>query len=63
MMKIFRELFFKILFGPEQVVMLKRFIKRPQLRSRDRLFVVGFPFPAQTATGFDHCQTRTYQNK
>lgn len=52
MMKILRKLFFKILFRPEkdfdlglenpvlpqQVVILKRSVKRPQLRSRDRFF-------------------------
>jgi len=53
-MKILRKMIFKILFGPEkdfdlvlenlairqQLNAMKRSIKRPQLRSRDRLFWV-----------------------
>ena len=52
MMKILRKMFFKILFGPEkdfdlalenfalrqQLAILKRSKKRPQIRNRDRLF-------------------------
>ena len=54
MMQILRKMLFKILFGPEkdfdlvlenlalrqQVAAMKRYIKRPQLRSRDRFFWV-----------------------
>ena len=73
MMKILLKLLFKILWDPkkdfdlalenlalrQQLAAMKRSIKRPRLRCRDRLFwILLSRFWSQLAGSFDHCQTK-----